>query len=228
MLDTNRTRYERFHVDVELKPLDPVQSGHLLEALLRSPELPLALSRTILKRAGGNPLFLEEVVRSLVTEGTIRMVDGGVRVTHDADEVVVPETIQELLVARVDLLDEATRSLLKVASVIGVTFLHRILEVVAPFPELLEHSVAHLLRVQLIRRSESAQGVEYAFNHALTQESVYGMIVPRARRDLHLRVAAAIEERCAHRLNEFYGMLAFHYSCGEDYAKAEDLHNESR
>ncbi len=100
--------------------------------------------------------------------------------------------------------------------------MHRILEVVTPSPEVLEQSVAHLLRVQLIRRGEGTEGVEYAFSHALTQESVYSMIVPRARRDLHLRVAAAIEERCAHRLNEFYGMLAFHYSCAEDYAKAED------
>jgi serine/threonine protein kinase/tetratricopeptide (TPR) repeat protein len=222
VLDTIRTHYSRFHVDIDLQPLDGVQSSRLLQALLDSPEFPVGVSRAILQRAGGNPLFIEEVVRSLVGDGTIEIVDGAIRVTHKVGEFVVPETIQELLVARVDLLHESTRSLLKVASVIGATFLHRILEIVAPSPELLDSALRDLIDAQLIRRGERSGEVEYAFNHALTQESVYETLVPRARRDLHLRVAAAIEQTCAPRLNEFYGMLALHYSRAENHAKAEE------
>ena len=222
VLETNRTHYSQFHIEVALQPLDAAHSNRLLQALLDSPELPLEMSRAILQRAGGNPLFIGEVVRSLVTDGTIEMVDGAIQVTAKDGDFVVPETIQELLIARVDRLDEATRSLLKVAAVIGVAFLHRILEVVSQSRESLDKSLRHLLSLQLIRRGERLGDIEYVFSHALTQESVYDTIVPRTRRELHLRVAAAIEESYAHRLNEFYGMLAFHYSRGENHAKAEE------
>jgi class 3 adenylate cyclase/tetratricopeptide (TPR) repeat protein len=222
VLETIRSRYASFHVAIDLSPLDPHEASRLLDALVHSVELPPALSRTILKRAGGNPLFLEEVVRTLVAEGAMPIEGGRLRIRPAEGEPVVPDTIQELLVARVDLLDEPARALLKAASVIGTTFPHWILEGVAPYPDRLDESIARLLESQLARRGSGREGVEYAFNHALTQEAVYATIVPRVRRDWHARVAAVIETRCSHRLNEYFGMLAFHYSCAEEYDKAEE------
>ena len=147
-------------------------------------------------------------------------------------DVVIPETIQELLIARLDLLDERTRSIAKVASVVGRSFLHRVLATVACGPSLppesLDESLDRLIGMQLVRRGERMGEIEYSFNHALTQESIYDCIVPKARKDLHLQVAGAVEALFAERSNdadadaEFAGMLALHYLRGENLAKAEE------
>ncbi|MGH9329331.1 MAG: ATP-binding protein, partial [Vicinamibacterales bacterium] len=222
LLETVRSRYSQFHTALQLRPLDDGQAKTLVEQLLRG--LPPGAQERILTRAGGNPLFIEEVVRSLVDEGAIEIVNGAPRVTPRMAEVVIPETIQELLIARLDLLDERTRSLAKIASVVGRSFLHRVLAAVAPSPESIDESLDRLIGMQLVRRGERMGEVEYSFNHALTQESIYDCIVPKARKELHLQVAAAIEALFADRPDDagFAGMLALHYTRGENLRKAEE------
>ena len=232
LLETMRGRYGAFYTDVQLKPLDGGQAKTLIDQLLRG--LPQGAQDRILTRAGGNPLFIEQIVRSLVDAGAIEVVDGTPRVTPRMADVVIPETIQELLIARLDLLDERTRSIAKVASVVGRSFLHRVLAAVAggtsiqagPSIESIDESLARLIGMQLVRRGERMGEIEYSFNHALTQESIYDCIVPKARKELHLQVAAAVEALFGERTDdadaEFAGMLALHYLRGENLAKAEE------
>jgi tetratricopeptide (TPR) repeat protein len=235
LLETVRDRYAAFHTELRLEPLDGAQAKTLVDQLLRG--LPAAAQDRILTRAGGNPLFIEQVVRSLVDAGAIDIVDGAPRVTPRMADVVIPETIQELLIARLDLLDERTRSIAKIASVIGRSFLHRVLAAVCTSAaggtslqagrasESIDDSLDRLIGMQLLRRGERMGEIEYSFNHALMQESIYDCIVPKARKELHLQVAAAIEALFAERPDdaEFAGMLALHYMRGESLAKAEEF-----
>jgi serine/threonine protein kinase len=247
LLETVRSRYGAFYTGLQLKPLDGGQAKTLIEQLLRG--LPQSAQDRILARAGGNPLFIEQIVRSLVDAGAIEVAEGTPRVTPRMADVVIPETIQELLIARLDLLDERTRSIAKVASVVGRSFLHRVLAAVACgtslppsheasadrrslggggqvrlTPESLDESLDRLIGMQLVQRGERMAEVEYSFNHALTQEAIYDCIVPKARKELHLQVATAIEALFAERPDaaEFAGMLALHYLRGENLAKAEE------
>jgi serine/threonine protein kinase/tetratricopeptide (TPR) repeat protein len=219
--ETIRDRYAPLLTEITLRPLDALEARRLIQNLLDVPSLPATFLDRIVQRAEGNPLFLEEVMRSLIDEGAVVPADGGFNVTEKIETVVIPDTIQEILMARLDLLEESRRTVLKVAAVIGRHFFLKVLAAVAPSPETLGKCLADLVAVQLLTKSERGDEVEYSFRHALVQEAVYECILPPKRKELHLQVAAAIETVFADRLSEFYGRLAFHYSNGDSPQNAE-------
>ncbi len=184
--------------------------------------LPHTLTKQIIQRAGGNPFFIEEVVRSLFDQGAIVRREGRFEVTEKVSEIPIPNTINDILMARIDRLEEKTRHLVKVASVIGRNFFYRILSNVAGEVEDIDGKLSFLSEIQLLQPQERMGEVEYLFKHALAQEAAYESLLPAKRRELHLRVAHSIEKIFKERLPEFYGMLAYHYSRAEDLEKAEE------
>jgi tetratricopeptide (TPR) repeat protein len=184
--------------------------------------LPHGVRDQIVKRAGGNPFFIEEVVRSFIDEGVVVLKNGEFEVTDKIDTVIIPLTITDVLMARIDLLEEKTRNLVKVASVIGRSFFYRVLTEVAKTVEDIDNRLSYLKEVQLIRERRRMEELEYLFKHALAQEAAYDSILHQKRRELHLRVAESIEKVFREKLPEFYGMLAYHYSMGENLEKVEE------
>ena len=185
--------------------------------------LPYALTKQIIQRAGGNPFFIEEVVRSLFDQGAIVRREGRLEVTEKINKIPIPNTINDLLMARIDRLEEETRNLLKVASVIGRSFFYRILSDVASEVEDIPGKLSLLSELQLFQAQRRMGEVEYLFRHALAQEAAYESLLPPKRRDLHLKVAHSIEKIFKESLHEFYGMLAYHYSRAEDQEKTEEF-----
>jgi tetratricopeptide (TPR) repeat protein len=160
-------------------------------------------------------------MRSFIDDGIIEIKNGKFRVTQKIESVIIPETVHDILMARIDRLDKSTRSLLKIASVIGRTFFHKILVEIAENIDKLDERLNFLKEIELIKERQRLAEVEYLFKHALVQEVTYESILDRAKKELHLKIADAIEKIFAERLNEFYGLLALHYSKGEDHKKAE-------
>jgi class 3 adenylate cyclase/tetratricopeptide (TPR) repeat protein len=210
------------YVEIEILPLDHNNSETLIENMLSIKGLPYSIKHQIVERAGGNPFFIEEVVRSLIDEGAVVKRNGGFEVTEKIHKVVVPPTINDVLMARIDRLEERTRELVKVASVIGRSFFDRIIKDVADSIEDVDQRLEYLKDVQLIRDRMRMQELEYLFKHALVQETAYESTLIQQRKALHLKVAQSIERIFHERLHEFYGMLAYHYSKGEDLEKAEE------
>lgn len=207
---------------IDLEPLNDAESDTLLSNLLQIKGLPHTLRDQILQRAGGNPFFLEEVVRSLIDEGAVILEKGEYQVTEKIKHVVIPQSINALLMTRIDRLDEATRNLVRVASVIGRNFFYRILTEVASNIEEIDRRLGYLKEIQLIRERKRMEELEYLFKHALAQEAAYQSILIQRRKELHNKVAQSIEKVFNERLHEFYGMLAYHYSLGEDLDRAEE------
>jgi tetratricopeptide (TPR) repeat protein len=110
----------------------------------------------------------------------------------------------------------------KVASVIGRSFFYRILTEVARTIEDIDNRLSYLKEIQLIRERRRMEELEYLFKHALAQEAAYDSILEQKRKELHLMVADSIVSVFKERMHEFYGMLAYHYSMGEDHDKAEE------
>ena len=185
--------------------------------------LPHSLTKQIIQRAGGNPFFIEEVVRSLFDQGAIVRREGRLEVTEKVNKIPIPNTINDVLMARIDRLEEKTRNLLKVASVIGRSFFYRILSDVASEAEDIPGRLSFLSEIQLLQAQERMGEVEYLFRHALAQEAAYESLLPPKRRELHLKVAYSIEKIFKERLHEFYGMLAYHYGRAEDREKTEEF-----
>ncbi|MFX0212336.1 MAG: hypothetical protein ACFFDT_40560, partial [Candidatus Hodarchaeota archaeon] len=223
ILETIRERYSKIHSEIYLEPLDEKQCEVLIHNLIKVSELPRDIKATITSRTEGNPFFIEEVVRSFIDEGVIELRNGGFTVTEKFDSVVIPETIQDVLMARIDRLDETTKSLLKEASVIGRYFFYKILAEVTKATEDIDDRLEYLKDIQLIRERMRMEEIEYLFEHALAQEVTYESILLKKRRELHLKVATTIESVFSERLHEFYGMLALHYSKGENLEKAEEF-----
>jgi len=214
--------FPAYCVEIHIQPLDKNDSETLINNMLDIKGLPYSLKEQILGRAGGNPFFIEEVVRSLIDEGALVRRDSVFEVTDKIDHVVIPPTINDVLMARIDRLEERTRDLLKVASVIGRSFFDRIIKDVADFIEDMDERLIFLKDVQLIRDHTRMQELEYLFKHALAQEVAYESTLLEQRKTLHLKVAQSIERVFQEKLHEFYGMLAYHYAKGEDLEKAEE------
>ena len=167
-----------------------------------------AESDRLLERAEGNPFFLEEIVRWRAAQG--------------AEAMAVPETVEGVILARIDRLEEDVREVLKVASVVGRSFLRRVLEAIVAAGIELDAELGELLRIELIRERQRLPELEYIFKHALVQEATYGSILRQRRLELHRRVGECIERLFPERLDEFYGLLAHHYGQAEDWPKAHE------
>ena len=209
-------------VELNIQPLDQQAGEALIENLTNIRGLPYTLRQQIVERSGGNPFFIEEVVRSLIDEGAIIRTGGSFKVTEKINTVVVPPTINDVLIARIDRLEEKTRELVKVASVIGRNFFDRILKDVAASIKDIDSKLSYLKELQLIRDRIRMEELEYFFKHALAQEAAYESTLLQQRKALHIKVAQSIERLFQERLHEFYALLAFHYSKADDLEKAEE------
>jgi hypothetical protein len=229
-----REHHEDRHDQIELQPLNDQQCQTLVSNLLRVTNLPHRIRELITAKADGNPFYIEEVVRSLIDDGVITHAKGGtLRVTENIDSVLIPGTIQGVIMTRVDRLAPSARQLLQIASVIGRSFHQRVIAAVAPADVDLAAELAYLKERQLllerrtratatVRRQMLVEEVEYVFTHALLQETIYGSILQKTRKELHVRVAEAIERLFADRIADFHAMLAFHFSRAERFEKAEE------
>ena len=202
---------------IALQPLGHEESHALIGGLLGGPVDP-ALGDALLARTGGNPFFTEEIVTSLKESGAVVERDGTWKILGDLEERV-PETVQELLIARLDRLDIRARRTLQAAAVVGRTFDHQVLARVASTPALLADlrslEQKGFIEIRSVRRARV-----YLFRHALIQEVAYGTQLQAQRRKLHGRVGHAMEELQAGRTDEVVNELAFHYRRSDDDAKA--------
>ena len=206
---------------IQLVPLGKKLSESLINNMLMIKGMPTQYKEKIIKRTGGNPFFMEEVVRSLIDQGAITVKNDKFEITSKIDVVHIPDTINDLLTARIDRLEDKTKQLVKIASVVGRHFYHKILAQIATTIEDLDQRLTYLKDIQLIREQERFSELEYIFKHALAQEAAYNSILLEKRKQIHLQVADSIEDIFKDRIHEFYGMLAMHYAKGENPEKAE-------
>ena len=162
------------------------------------------------------------MVRSFIDEGVVVMKDGFFEATSKINTLVIPQTINDVLMARIDRLDEKTKNLITITAVIGRSFFYRILtDIIHPEKDI-DKNLLFLKEAQLIFERNRMGELEYFFKHALTQEVVYESILYKKRIYLHLQVAASIERLFNDKLYEFYGLLAYHYGKGENLGKTEE------
>jgi class 3 adenylate cyclase/tetratricopeptide (TPR) repeat protein len=214
--------------EIALHPLSEAESNELLNRLLAIPDLPDRLRAGILEKAGGNPFYIEELVRTLIDSGAVvseeRPVNGKTlrywRATKEGADFPLPDNLQALLASRVDRLEETTRGTLQLAAVIGRSFYHRVLAAVDEISPGLDKRLGTLLRMDMIREAARVPEVEYTFRNPLTQEAVYQSILLRRRRGFHRRVGEAMEELYGDRLEGFFGLLAYHFALAGERSKA--------
>ena len=177
-----------------LEPLPAAAGELLLTNLLGSSELETGARERILAAAGGNPLFVEEVLDMLVDQGHLARADGGWIATSDLAAIDMPPTISALLTARLDRLPSPERTVLEHGSVEGNVF-HRgavtALDVDATAGDAIGHQLMDLVRKELIRpdRAEIPGDDAFRFRHLLIRDAAYQAMPKEVRADLHERFA---------------------------------------
>jgi class 3 adenylate cyclase/tetratricopeptide (TPR) repeat protein/ribosomal protein L40E len=193
-----------YATQITLSRLTPGESQAVVRSVLRRSEPAEALVEAVLSKAEGNPFFLEELTRSLL----------------EHPDVLVPDTIQGVLMARIDRLPEEHKRLLQTAAVLGREFaLHLLARVWEPAAGLVP-LLTDLKRWELIYEEPTAEEPRYLFKHALTQEAVYQTLLKGKRQSLHETAGRAFEQLYAGRLEDVYDRLSYHYAAADDAEKA--------
>jgi class 3 adenylate cyclase/tetratricopeptide (TPR) repeat protein len=208
-------------VEVPLAPLGAADSALVIEGILGG-AADDGIRDLVRAKTEGNPFFIEEVTRSLIEAGALETERSRWRLARPAEELAIPDTVEGVIRARIDRLDDEVKHVVRVAAVIGRSFFYRILRAVAEADRELDDRLAELQRLQLIVERERLPELAYIFRHVLIQESTYESILVRKRRELHRRTGEAIERVFAKRLEDLYGPLAYHFARAEDWTKAQD------
>jgi adenylate cyclase len=203
---------------IHLERLDEAGVTALIEGILQS-SAPSGLPAFVLERTAGNPFFVEEVLRSLRETDALARDDGRWTMRPGWDARTLPETVEGVLSARIDLLPRSASHVLQTASVIGRRVPLRLLEgVAADVPEL-DKAIDHLVTSTFLDRVDTDGERLLAFHHALVQDTAYARILRRDRRDLHGKVADVAEALYGAGDNAI-DLLARHLYLGEAGAKA--------
>jgi class 3 adenylate cyclase len=186
-----------FTTQLALRPLYPAASEKIVASILDAGDRAAA---AIAERGEGNPFFLEELARASRGQAA------------DEDGVAVPETVQQVLAARIDRLTADQKAALQVAAVLGREFSLDLAEEVWDGDVPLEARLQELKGLEFLRERHGGHERTFVFTHALTREVAYDEMLEARRRDLHGRAGACLEDSQASQRFEHGELLAYHYA----------------
>src|SRR2546425_299953 len=209
-----------FQTRITLGPLSEAEALTMAGRMLGVERFPADVTRVLLDKAEGVPLFVEEVTKTFLDLGILERDNGGFRVVRPIRDVAVPDTINDIIMARLDRLGEEGKRTVQLASVIGRQFLRRLLERIAGLTGELEGFLQELKALEIIYEQGLLPEPAYIFKHAVSQDVAYQSLLVQRRRELHRAVGRAIEELYPDRLADHYGELAHHFVEGEQWPEA--------
>ena len=225
VLTTQRPGYtvrwadKTYYTQIALDVLGESETETLVAALLGTRRLPSGLVRFVRDKAEGNPLFMEEITASLLERGILLRRDGEILWPGGAPEDF-PDTIQDIIRARIDRLDEPVKRTVQAAAVIGREFGFRLLSRISEMAADVPHHLEILTRAELIHETRFFPELEYIFRHVVTQDVAYQSLLAKRRKDLHGAIGRGVESLYADRLDEHAPILAYHYARSEHQEKA--------
>jgi class 3 adenylate cyclase len=214
-------------------PLDPLgsdESSRLVSLLLDVDALPEGLRRRILERSEGNPFFLEEIVRHLIDDELLVREGERWRARTSIDHVDIPDTVQAVILARLDLLTLEEKRVAQRAAVVGRAFWDGAVAMLAHVDDL-DAALRTLRRREFVleRLSSSIAGQrEFAFKHVLIRDVAYESLPRRERGRAHAETAAWIERTTGERTGELAELLAYHYDAAFSFLHEDDLRRKAR
>ena len=212
----SKTCYSQLRID----PLGAESAWDLLNKLLGSDTSVEELKHKLTALAEGNPLFLEESVRSLVESGAFSGQAGAYVLVQAPDSVTIPASVQSIIAARIDRLVPNCKQLLQAAAVVGHDVPFPLLRAIAGLPEdELHDALAGLKAAEFLYEVRLFPELELQFKHNFTHEVAYGSLLRQHRRDLHKKVAKVIESD-ADQPSQHPETLAKHFEYGEIWDKA--------
>ncbi|CAG0934972.1 adenylate cyclase 10 [Thermoflexales bacterium] len=210
--------------EITLERLSPAETQQLLSNLIRLLQWPLSVQDLILRRVEGNPLYLEEVLRTFIENGALARDGRGVwHMRDDVTEIRVPDTLQGVMMARLDQLEEPPRQTAQVAAVVGRSFPFKVLSHVIDTAHIeLNPCLVRLQQNEIVREDQRVPDLIYAFQHTLMQEVCYESLLARTRREYHRKIAQFLETNRSDPRGPAgdVALLAHHAYAGQDWPRA--------
>lgn len=215
--------YRDYVESLKLSPLSCDVSRRLCEKLLKVDEFKLTpVVDMIIAKSEGNPFFLEELLKSLIDMKVLVLDARNGDWKVQGERLRIPESLTAVVLSRLDRLEDGVREIVKYASVVGRSFLYNILLEMTNDKDYLESSLLKLIQIEIIREKLNKYDREYIFKHALFHKIAYESILRQERKVLHKHVAQIIELLFQNRVDEFFGLLAYHYTQAEEWRKAHE------
>ena len=201
------------YIQIELEELSTDESQTLLYQILGIGKLPADLEQKLLSHAEGNPFFLEEIILALREDGTIVLEPqtGLFKLTQPVEAIKLPETIQGVVLARVDQLESQLRKVLQCASVIGIDFKYRVLQYILDIEQRLRDYLGQLVDQEYLLEKTAITEIIYLFKHYITREVIYSTLLRKTRKFFHSKIGLCLEEIYKDHLDENYEILAHHF-----------------
>ncbi len=213
----NKTYYRQLRID----PLPATSAEDLVASLLGDDPGLQPLKRLLIDRTEGNPLFLEESIRTLVETGALAGERGEYRLIRAVSSLQMPASVHAVLAARIDRLADGDKQLLQAAAVVGKDVPLALLQGVSGLDENeVTLALTRLQAAEFLYETSFFPEPEYTFKHALTHEVAYGSLLAERRRALHARIVETIEKSYAARISEQVERLGHHALRAESWDKA--------
>ncbi len=211
-----------YHNQIAPSRLSNSEVGEMIGSILDAKNVAGALTKLVTQKADGIPFYVEEIIKSFTESGIIVESKDGYDVSKGIAEMNVPDTIQDIIMARIDRLEESHKSTLQFASVIGRDFNYKLLKELMEVGEELQDYLTKLKSLELVYERSLFPDPEYRFKHTLTQEVAYNSVLIRRRKELHGKIGEIMEDLYGDKLEENYELLAYHYGRSPRDEKAVD------
>jgi tetratricopeptide (TPR) repeat protein len=200
--------------DLQLARLTTDEVVGLMSARLATNKLQEGLVQLVVGKSDGNPLFAEELISYLLHRQMIVSTPDGIRLADTVDSAGLPASLENLLMERVDQLDENPRAVIRTASVVGRRFASSVVQEAGALNGSFLHDLAVLETMELVFPEAESTYSDYIFKHALVQDAIYRTLMRSDREKLHRRVGEVIEKRYADTVDEISDVLVHHFEQG--------------
>lgn len=207
---------------IHLNEMEFDEAREFLRMKLKLAEPNERLEELILARSPGNPFFLESIAQSMIEQGVIEMNgDGHYKLKAELNTIQIPGTLQDVVLSRIDRLDQSQQTILKTASVIGRIFSLETLQQLAPETVTSQVSPAMTVLQKLdLTPLETESPITYIFKHIVIRDVAYNTLLVSTRAELHRRLAHHLEQQHGDDLFNLSDILAYHYLEGHEFEKA--------
>lgn len=209
-----------YHSQVTLSQLSNKETLMMVAHLFGEGEIGRKLRDMILEKTEGIPFYIEEFIKSLINLKFIERRGKQYMLAKGIDAMTIPYTIQDIIMARVDLLPEPAKRVLQTGAAIEREFGYELIKKVSNMPQdELSSQLSVLKESELLFERGLYPETTYIFKHALTQEVIYDSILSKRKKKLHNDIGNVIETLYKENIDEHYGILAEHFIKGENYDK---------
>jgi class 3 adenylate cyclase/tetratricopeptide (TPR) repeat protein len=199
---------------VVLSPLRRSQVAAMITSVAGGWGVPNDMVEFIIDKAGGIPLYVEEITKMMIESEQVNLVDGRYELVGEIETLAIPTTLKDSLMARLDSRAEA-KELAQLAAVIGREFTYSLIETVTDLEESdLRRRLAELVTAELFYQRGVIPSANFSFKHALIQETAYQSLLHSTRREFHARIARVLETDFPDLVRDRPEMMAHHCESG--------------